>query len=42
VPTVSALATADPKRLSAPERELARHVQLVLALGVDAAKLVPG
>jgi hypothetical protein len=41
VPTVPALAAADPKRLSAPERELARHVQLVLPSGVDAAKLLP-
>jgi len=40
-PTVPALAAADPKRLSAPERELARHVQLVLPAGVDAAKLLP-
>jgi len=41
VPTVPALATADPKRLSAPERELARHVQLILPAGTDAAKLLP-
>jgi len=40
VPTVPALATADPKRLSAPERELARHVQLILPAGTDAAKLL--
>jgi hypothetical protein len=41
VPTVPALAAADPKRLSAPERELARHVQLILPAGADAAKLLP-
>jgi hypothetical protein len=41
VPTVPSLAAADPQRLSAPERELARHVQLVLAAGADAAKLLP-
>jgi hypothetical protein len=39
--TVPALAAADPKRLSAPERELARHVLLVLPPGSDAAKLLP-
>jgi hypothetical protein len=41
VPTVPAAASADPKRLSAPERELARHVQLVLPAGANAAKLLP-
>jgi hypothetical protein len=41
VPTVPALAAADPKRLSAPERELARHVQLILPAGADPAKLLP-
>ncbi len=41
VPKVPSLATADPKRLSAPERELARHVQLVLPAGSDAARLLP-
>jgi hypothetical protein len=41
VPTVPALAATDPKRLSAPERELARHVQLILPAGADAAKLLP-
>jgi hypothetical protein len=41
VPTVPALAAADPQRLAAPERELARHVQLVLPAGADAAKLLP-
>lgn len=41
VPTVPALAAADPKGLSTPERELARHVQLILPSGVDAAKLLP-
>lgn len=41
VPTVPALASADPKRLSAPERELARHAQLILPMGSDAAKLLP-
>jgi hypothetical protein len=41
VPTVPALAAADPKRLSAPERELARHVQLILPPGADAATLLP-
>ena len=40
-PTVPALAAADPQRLSAPERELARHVQLILPAGADAAKLLP-
>jgi hypothetical protein len=41
VPTVPALATADPERLSAPERALVRHVQLVLPAGADPAKLLP-
>ena len=41
VPTVPALAAADLKRLSAPERELARHVQLILPAGADAARLLP-
>lgn len=41
VPTVPALARADPKRLSPPERELARHAQLILPTGSDAAKLLP-
>jgi hypothetical protein len=41
VPTVPALASADPKPLSAPERELARHAQLILPMGSDAAKLLP-
>jgi hypothetical protein len=41
VPTVPALAAADPKRLSAPERELARHVQLILPPATDPAKLLP-
>ena len=41
VPTVPALAAADPARLSAPERELARHIQLILPRGADAAKLLP-
>jgi hypothetical protein len=40
VPTVPALAAADPARLSAPERELARHVQLILPAGADAEQLL--
>jgi hypothetical protein len=34
------LAKADPKSLSAPERELARYVQLILPMGDDAAARV--
>lgn len=41
VPTVPALATADPERLSGPERDLARHVQLILPAGADAGRLLP-
>ncbi len=41
VPVVPALARADPQRLSAPERELARHARLVLPAGSDAARLLP-
>jgi hypothetical protein len=41
VATVPALARADPQRLSAPERELARHARLVLPAGADAARLLP-
>jgi hypothetical protein len=39
--TVPALAAADVAALSAPERELARHILIVLPPGADAAKLVP-
>lgn len=41
VPTVPALAAADLQQLSAPERELARHAQLILPAGADAAKHLP-
>jgi hypothetical protein len=40
VATAPTLAAADPTRLSAPERELARHVQLILPAGADVAKLL--
>ena len=40
--TVSTLAAADPARLSAPERELARHVRIILPRDADAAKVLAG
>jgi hypothetical protein len=38
--TVSSLATADPARLSAPERELARHVRIILTRDADVAQVL--
>jgi hypothetical protein len=39
--TVPTLAVADPAGLSAPERELARHVRIILPRDADAARLLP-
>jgi hypothetical protein len=41
VPTAPALATAEPAKLSAAERQMARYVQLILPKGAAAKELLP-